>query len=58
MLDDPWQDVGRDRAEAQAASARADSTHVGWDHHAKLMMPKVRTKRIQQVTGDQVIKAA
>ena len=26
MPDDPWQDVGRDRAEAQAASAGAGSS--------------------------------
>ncbi len=58
MLDDPWQDVGRDRAGAQAASAGAGSTHVGRHHHARPMMPKVRIKQIQQVTDDQVIKAA
>ncbi len=58
MLDDPWQDVGRDRAGAQAASAGAGSTHVGRHHHAKPMMHKVRVKQIQQVTDGQVIKAA
>ena len=58
MLDDPWQDVGRDRAGAQAASAGAGSTHVGRHHHARPMMPKAGIKQVQQVTDDQVIKAA
>ncbi len=52
MLDDPWQDVGRDRAGAQAASAGAGSTHVGRHHHAKPMMLKVNIKQTQQVKDD------
>ncbi len=58
MLDDPWQDVGRDRAGAQAASAGAGSTHVGRHYHARPMMLKVKIEQIQHVTDDHVIKAA